>query len=145
MWPPLLFADWWVPLLAMTLHFSVLGTRINEILDVSTSKRTLSLIEWEMLKKNISYQKGYNFLYPYAGRTGRISLLCQVRKVHFLLVIWWTWWWGLDNLTPYIELQSSYKMGTFPKKVKVKIRTEAVSIYFKTYSHLLLERLKKPM
>jgi hypothetical protein len=38
MWPRLLFADWWVPLLAVTSHFSVLGTRINEILDVSTSK-----------------------------------------------------------------------------------------------------------
>jgi hypothetical protein len=38
MWPRLLFADWRVPLLAVTSHFSVLGTRINEILDVSTSK-----------------------------------------------------------------------------------------------------------
>jgi hypothetical protein len=40
MWPRLLFADWRVPLLAVTSHFSVLGTRINEILDVSTSKVT---------------------------------------------------------------------------------------------------------
>jgi hypothetical protein len=38
MWPRLLFADCWVPLLAVTSHFFVLGTRINEILDVSTSK-----------------------------------------------------------------------------------------------------------
>jgi hypothetical protein len=38
MWPRLLFADWWVPLLTVTSHFSVLGSRINEILDVSTSK-----------------------------------------------------------------------------------------------------------
>jgi hypothetical protein len=38
MLPRLLFADWRVPLLAVTSHFSVLGTRINEILDVSTSK-----------------------------------------------------------------------------------------------------------
>jgi hypothetical protein len=38
MWPRLLFVDWWVPLLAVTSQFSVLGTRINEILDVSTSK-----------------------------------------------------------------------------------------------------------
>jgi hypothetical protein len=43
MWPRLLFADWWVPLLAVTSHFSVLGTRINEILDVSTSKIIWSL------------------------------------------------------------------------------------------------------
>jgi hypothetical protein len=42
MWPRLLFADWRVSLLAVTSHFSVLGTRINEILDLSTSK-TLGL------------------------------------------------------------------------------------------------------
>jgi hypothetical protein len=38
MWPRLLFADWRVPLLAAKSHFFVLGTRISEILDVSTSK-----------------------------------------------------------------------------------------------------------
>jgi hypothetical protein len=38
MWARLLFADRWVPLLAVTSHFSVLGTHINEILDVSMSK-----------------------------------------------------------------------------------------------------------
>jgi hypothetical protein len=32
------FADWRVTLLAVMAHFSVLGTRINEILDVSASK-----------------------------------------------------------------------------------------------------------
>jgi hypothetical protein len=44
MWPRLLFADWRVPLLAVTSLFSVLGTRINEILDVSTSKILRSVI-----------------------------------------------------------------------------------------------------
>jgi hypothetical protein len=36
-------------------------------------------------------------------------------------------------------------MGNFLKKIKVKIRTEAVSMYFKIYSDFLLEILKKPM
>jgi len=36
-------------------------------------------------------------------------------------------------------------MGKFLEKLKLEIRTEAVSMYFNKYSHLLLERLKKPM
>jgi hypothetical protein len=41
MWPRLLFADWRVPLLAVTSHFSVLGTRINKILDINMSKKNV--------------------------------------------------------------------------------------------------------
>jgi hypothetical protein len=51
MWPRLLFADWWVPLLAVMSHFSVLGTRINEILDVSTSKKLKHMYYIELTNK----------------------------------------------------------------------------------------------
>jgi hypothetical protein len=75
MWPRLLFADWWVPLLAVTSHFSVLGTRINEILDVSTSKRELY---WFQSNFCFTISRDFQCVIEMTFRLGRIWLFSWV-------------------------------------------------------------------